>query len=58
MDRKIVWTEKASGDIEALFRYIARRGPGTAARTDKVTVASGGDAAVSCRRGRDSRRNP
>ncbi len=32
MDRKIVWTEKASGDIEAIFRYIARRDPGAAAR--------------------------
>ncbi len=32
MDRKIVWTEKASGDIEAIYRYIARRDPGAAAR--------------------------
>ncbi len=32
MVRKIVWTEKASGDIEAIFRYIARRDPGAAAR--------------------------
>ena len=25
MDRKLIWTEKASGDIEAIVRYIARR---------------------------------
>jgi plasmid stabilization system protein ParE len=25
MDRKLVWTEKASSDIEAIVRYIARR---------------------------------
>jgi plasmid stabilization system protein ParE len=25
MDRKLVWTEKSSGDIEAIVRYIARR---------------------------------
>jgi plasmid stabilization system protein ParE len=24
MDRKVVWTEQASGDIEAIVRYIAR----------------------------------
>src|SRR5205809_7629233 len=24
MDRKLVWTEKASSDIEAIVRYIAR----------------------------------
>ncbi|MBA3961900.1 MAG: type II toxin-antitoxin system RelE/ParE family toxin [Chthoniobacterales bacterium] len=32
MDRRLVWTEKASGDIEATVRYIARRDPGAAAR--------------------------
>src|SRR5947209_8578984 len=32
MDGKLVWTEKASGDIEAIVRYIARRNPSAAAR--------------------------
>ena len=32
MDRKLVWTEKSSGDIEAIVRYIARRDPKAAAR--------------------------
>lgn len=32
MDRKLVWTEKASNDIEAIVRYIARRDPSAAAR--------------------------
>lgn len=32
MDRKLVWTERASGDIEAIVRYIARRDSGAAAR--------------------------
>ncbi len=32
MDRKLVWTEKASSDIEAIVRYIARRDPSAAAR--------------------------
>src|SRR5882762_9028885 len=32
MDRKLIWTEKASGDIEAIVRYIARRNPNAAAR--------------------------
>ena len=32
MERKIVWTERASGDMEALVRYIARRDPGAAGR--------------------------
>lgn len=27
MDRKVVWTERACGDIEAIVRYIARRDP-------------------------------
>ena len=33
MDRKLVWTEKASSDIEAIVRYIARRDPKAAGRT-------------------------
>lgn len=32
MDRKLVWTEKSSGDIEAIVRYIARRDSKAAAR--------------------------
>jgi plasmid stabilization system protein ParE len=32
MDRKLVWTEKASSDIEAIVRYIARRDPKVGAR--------------------------
>jgi plasmid stabilization system protein ParE len=32
MDRKLIWTEKASRDIEAIVRYIARRDPSAAAR--------------------------
>jgi plasmid stabilization system protein ParE len=32
MDRKLVWTEKASSHIEAIVRYIARRDPKAAAR--------------------------
>jgi toxin ParE1/3/4 len=32
MDRKLVWTETASGDIEAIVRYIALHDPGAAAR--------------------------
>jgi plasmid stabilization system protein ParE len=32
MDRKVVWTERASGDIEAIVRYIARRDPSAAGR--------------------------
>ena len=32
MDRKIIWTEKASSDIEAIVRYISRRDPQAAAR--------------------------
>lgn len=32
MDRKLVWTEKASSDIEAVVRYIARRDPRADAR--------------------------
>ena len=32
MERKIVWTERASGDIEAIVRYIARRDPTAACR--------------------------
>ncbi len=32
MERGIVWTERASGDIEAIVRYIARRDPNAAGR--------------------------
>jgi plasmid stabilization system protein ParE len=32
MDRKLIWTEKASSDIEAIVRYIARRNPNAAAQ--------------------------
>ncbi|HSI14256.1 MAG TPA: type II toxin-antitoxin system RelE/ParE family toxin [Chthoniobacter sp.] len=32
MDREIVWTERASADIEAIVRYIARRDPSAAGR--------------------------
>lgn len=32
MERKIIWTEKASGDIEAIIRYIARRNPAASTR--------------------------
>ena len=32
MERRIVWTERASGDIEAIVRYIARRDPNAAGR--------------------------
>ena len=31
MDGKLVWTEKSSGNIEAIVRYIARRDPKAAA---------------------------
>ncbi len=32
MDAKIIWTERASSDIEAIVRYIARRNPEAASR--------------------------
>ena len=32
MDRKLIWTERASNDIEAIIRYIARRDPAASAR--------------------------
>ena len=32
MDRKLVWTETASADIEAIVRHIALHDPGAAAR--------------------------
>ena len=32
MERKIVWTERASGDVEAIVRYIARRDLDAASR--------------------------
>ena len=32
MDRKLVWTERASNDIEAIVHYIARRNPRAASQ--------------------------
>jgi plasmid stabilization system protein ParE len=32
MDRKLIWTERVSSDIEAIVRYIARRDPAASAR--------------------------
>jgi toxin ParE1/3/4 len=32
MERKIIWTERASSDIEVIVRYIARRDPNAASR--------------------------
>ena len=32
MDAKIIWTERASSDIETIVRYIARRNPDAASR--------------------------
>ena len=32
MDRQLIWTERASSDIEAIVRYIARRDPAASAR--------------------------
>jgi toxin ParE1/3/4 len=32
MERRLIWTERASSDIEAIVRYIARRNPPAAAR--------------------------
>ena len=32
MERKLIWTERASSDIEAIVRYIARRNPDAASR--------------------------
>jgi len=32
MDREIVWTERASSDVEAIVRYIERRNPAAASR--------------------------
>jgi toxin ParE1/3/4 len=32
MERKIIWTQKASDDVEAIVRYIARRNPQASAR--------------------------
>jgi toxin ParE1/3/4 len=32
MERKIIWTEQASSDIEAIVRYIARRDSSAASR--------------------------
>ena len=36
MERKVVWTERASGDIEAIVRYLARRDPSAAGRIGLV----------------------
>jgi plasmid stabilization system protein ParE len=32
MERRIIWTERASSDIEAIVRYIGRRDPDAARR--------------------------
>ena len=32
MERRIIWTERASADIEAIVRYISRRDPDAAGR--------------------------
>ena len=32
MDRQLIWTERASGDIKAIIRYIARRDPDAGSR--------------------------
>lgn len=32
MERRIIWTERASSDIEAIVRYIGRRDPDAAQR--------------------------
>src|SRR2546427_829556 len=32
MDRKLIWTECASSDIEVIVRYIARRNPNSASQ--------------------------
>ena len=32
MDRRLIWTERASSDIEAIVRYIARRDPKASGR--------------------------
>lgn len=32
MDTQLIWTERASNDIEAIVRYIARRDPPASAR--------------------------
>jgi len=32
MEHEIIWTERASSDIEAIVRYIARRDPAAAGR--------------------------
>jgi plasmid stabilization system protein ParE len=45
MERNVVWTERASGDIEAIVRYIARRDPSAAGRIglgiyDRVQIFS------------------
>ncbi|HWI55733.1 MAG TPA: type II toxin-antitoxin system RelE/ParE family toxin [Bacillota bacterium] len=32
MERRLIWTERASSDIEAIVRYTARRDPDAARR--------------------------
>ena len=32
MDPKLIWTERASSDVEAIVRYIARRNPRAASQ--------------------------
>lgn len=32
MDRRLIWTERASSDIEAIVRYMARRNPKASGR--------------------------
>jgi len=34
MDRRLIWTERASSDIEAIVRYIARRDARASGRID------------------------
>ena len=42
MDARIIWTERASSDIEAIVRYIARRNPDAASRIDPTLVFDAG----------------
>jgi plasmid stabilization system protein ParE len=38
MERKIVWTERASADIEAIVRYLKRRDPAARAESDSEST--------------------
>jgi len=40
MDRKIIWTEKSSSDIETIVRYIACRDPKAAAPSDLASTTA------------------